>query len=132
MPEKQDTTTPKPKTESSRPTEQKRVDIASKRPHAPYQQEAAEEFYPEEVIEAEPKGEESVGEHHEELAKLAKEHEDSPHQDDKSRQAGWEADQGNAPDVTTEGGESDNRDGRIDPVSSRATREAQKDQEKQG
>jgi energy-converting hydrogenase Eha subunit F len=100
MPEKTDTN----KTEPSRPTEKKRVDTASKQPLAPYQQEAAPEFYPKEVIEAEPKGEESVGEHHEQLAEIARENDDA---------AG-----------TSSTG--DNRGGALDGVSSQATRKDQK------
>ena len=103
------------KNESSRPTEQKRIEITSKRPLAPFQQEAAPEFYPKEVIEAEPKGEESVGEYNEQLAEIMHENENLPHQEDKSR---------NAPDVTTTGAKSDNRDGALDGVSSRATQDS--------
>lgn len=123
MPEK----TNNHKNESSRPSDEKRVDTAGKRPLAPYQQEAAEEFYPEDVIEAEPK---SAGEHDEELAEIAGENKDTSPKDHQSANAGWETDNGHTPDATNAGGKSDNRGGALDGTSTRATQEARKSEKK--
>ncbi len=102
------------------------MDTASTQPQAPYQQEAADDFYPQEVIDAEPKGQEAIGEHDEKLAEIADENKDKSPKDDKSKKAGWEADNGHVPDVTSSGAKSDNRDGTLDGASTRATQEAAK------